>query len=786
LPKFQLPAGAWRRRHQAAANRDALRLRIEALDRQTRTLTYLLYSCISQLDALLGNARKEMAPPPPNGVKPAARLVRRQRRQPRRGPLAARRSIPLVVALTLLAPALVGTGAFATLTLYDSYVDDLVAPEQIALNVPLRGARVYDRYGELLYEFVDDEKGIRIPIALNQMSDAFLAATIATEDESFYSNPGVNPRGLARAAWENFSPLSEDERLTGSGGSSITQQLIKNVYIDPEERAKRSIDRKVREALYAIELTDRYDKDRILTWYVNEISYGGLYNGIEAAAQGYFGKSTRELTLPEAALLAGIPQSPAAYDPRTLPEAALIRRNEVLDLMLRAGRLQIGHDRFFEVSVEEIEAAKAAPLEIMPQVNRIEAPHFILEHLTPELEALFGREALLRDGLVVTTSLDMNLQREAQGILERWISEFENVSNSRNGALIVLDAPTGEIRVWIGSRDYYREDLDGNVDNLTALNSPGSSFKPFVYLTSFIRLGWTPSTIVQDTPVTYRESNGTVFQPRNPNRSLYQGPITIRNALGNSLNVPPFKVALQLGVPAIVDTAKRLGFTTLHGQYGPAIAIGGVDLSLADLSTGYSVLANNGALIGQEAVIPHRERERAIDPVSILRVEDRHGNLIYDAEEHRRREQVAPAEQAYMISSILSDPRAQCITFGCGGISIPGRVAGVKTGTSEPYDPSGPNAGKIGETWAFGFTPDYVVGVWAGNSDNSPVVNILSTSISYRVMRDTLQAAHRGAPSRPFPRPPGIEERRVCSTGNVCATDLFIRAKNVQQAVPAR
>ncbi len=235
---------------------------------------------------------------------------------------------------------------------------------------------------------------------------------------------------------------------------------------------------------------------------------------------------------------------------------------------------------------------------MIEQVYPIEAPHFVLNHVTPELEALFGREALLSDGLIITTSLDLELQYKAQEQLEHWISEFEDISNSRNGALIVLDAPTAEILVLIGSRDYYREDIDGNIDNLTALNSPGSAFKPFIYLASFIELGWTPSTIIQDTPVSFRESDGTIFEPRNPNPNSYLGRIDIRTALGNSLNVPAFKTALSLGVGPIIDVAKRAGFTTLDGQYGPAIAIGGVDLTALDLALGYSVLANNGRLVG--------------------------------------------------------------------------------------------------------------------------------------------------------------------------------------------
>jgi membrane peptidoglycan carboxypeptidase len=782
VPRVRL-VSRWRRPRPVAPKPDPYKPRFEAMAAQGRTMQYLLQSCIAQVDALLGNPGRPFVPPPPNAVPGGGRLTVRNRHYPRRGPATARRGMPLFVALTLVMPVLLLAGGYSGAVVYDYYVHDYVPPQALAVNAPSRGARIYDRNGRLLYEYVDDTVGIRVPVDLDNVSQNYIAATIATEDSSFFSNPGVNPKGLARAAWENLNPISGEEAFEGSGGSSITQQLIKNVYIPEDERQERSLERKIKEAAFALELTDRYDKSQILDWYVNQISYGGLYNGVEAAANGYFGKSSKDLTLAEGAMLAGIPQSPAMYDPRNQPENALARRNEVLDLMAKAGRIQIGDDRYFDVTPEMIEAAKAEPLMVQPQVFPIKAPHFVLEHLTPELEALFGLDALLHDGLVITTTLDMTLQDQAQQIMEGWIEQFEGISNSRNGAMMVLDAHTGEILVYLGSRDYFRDDIHGEVDNLTALNSPGSSFKPFVYLTSFLKLGYTPSTILQDTPITYREANGSTFQPQNPTKGSYQGNISIRNALGNSLNVPPFKVAMQLGWPTIVDMAKKLGFTTLHGQYGPAIAIGGVDLTAQDLTVGYSVLANNGALVGQQAIIPHEAGERTTDPVSILKVEDAQGHVIYNADDHRVREQVVPAAQAYMITSILSDPSAECLTFGCGGIAVPGRQAGVKTGTSEPYDQNGPDAAKIGETWAFGYTPDFVVGVWAGNSDNSPIVNIFSTSISYRVMRDTLQLAHRNQPSANFAVPDNIDLRRTCS-GSTCSTDAFIKGSSPATPIP--
>jgi membrane peptidoglycan carboxypeptidase len=572
----------------------------------------------------------------------------------------------------------------------------------------------------------------------------------------------VNHKGLVRAGIENLNPFQDDkDLLQGAGGSSITQQLVKNVYISPEDRAKRSIDRKMREVVYALELTKRYSKDQILEWYVNQINYGGVYSGVEAASQGYFGKPARDLTLAEAALLAGIPQSPAAYDPRSSLEAGIQRRNDVLTLMASHPRIAIGEGTYFVPDLEEVEAAMNEAVQVLPPKFPIEAPHFVLTYVGPQLEAMYGRDAVFHDGLVVTTTLDLALQREAIGILDRWITTFES-SNTHNGALMIMTPQNGEVLVMIGSRDYYREDIDGEVNNLLAKNSPGSSFKPFVYLTTFLELGWSPATILQDTPITFREANGATFAPQNPTLNSYRGRITVRDSLGNSLNVPAFKAAQIVGVNKVVEQAKKMGFTTLDGQYGPSIAIGGVDLAPAELVYGYTILANGGVMVGQDSVAPSKADQSQLQPVSILRITDGSGEVRFDAEKELKKRRIVPTEHAYMITDILRDPRATCVTFGCGGIQVPGYQVAVKTGTSQPYDPSGPNGGKIGETWAFGYTRDFVVGVWAGNADNSPLVNIFSTSISFRAMRDALVLAYRGRPQTPWEQPPGLSRSRTC------------------------
>jgi membrane peptidoglycan carboxypeptidase len=705
--------------------------------------------------------------------------------------------LKLLIGFGALAFAGLAVMAAVAFAVYQGYADDLVAPDELAINQPSYGARIYDRNGVLLYEFIDKHSGLRRPVRVDEVSEAFLAATIATEDDSFFTNPGVNIKGLLRAAWENFSPLGDAPGvLEGSGGSSITQQLVKNVYIPQEERQKRSISRKIKETVYAIELTRKYEKEQILEWYINQISYGGIYNGVQAASLGYFGKPASELTLAEAALLAGIPQSPAAYNPIENAEAARERRDQILDLMLRKGAIQIGDKRHFTVNAEDVAHAKEEPIGISRSRFECEACHFVFSYVQPQLEMLFGSEALVKDGLIVTTTLDLKLQHAAEANLEKWIREFENVSNSRNGAVVVADPKTGEILTMVGSRDYFNPDLDGNVNNALACNSPGSSFKPFAYLTAFLELGWGPGTVILDTPVTYVQPDGTEFEPVNPNKS-FAGPITIRNALGNSLNVPAVKTAAAVGAPKIVDQARRMGFVKTfrswpagcqRGGYGPAIATGGVDVTLEEMVFGYTVFANGGVMRGQTPFVQNRQGERKIDPVSILKVEDALGRVRFDVNTRRQEERVVQEEYTYLVTSILTDPQAQCIIFGCGGITVPGYTVAVKTGTSEPFDPKGPKAGKIGETWAFGYTPDVVVGIWAGNSDNAPIVNIFSTSISFRAMRDTVLSYYDGRRQTAFTRPEGIVEETVCVPSGLRPSSLCGRTTKdiwVKDKVPA-
>lgn len=702
------------------------------------------------------------------------------------GHAGAPRWLQLFAALFGVGVIAVGAAGITGYGVYRSYAADLKSPDQVIAQNPSGGAQILDRNGKLLYQYVDDRSGLRSPVKLEDISPWMIAATISTEDYSFWSNPGVNTKGLVRAGLEALHLRSADASST-TGGSSITQQLVKNVYIPADERYKRSYKRKLKETIYAIELSNRYSKNQILEWYLNQISYGGLYNGVEAAAEGYFGVHAKDLTLPQAAMLAGIPASPVQYDPITNPQAALDRRNEVLQLMHSRNSTQVEVDGkkmpATEIQVNEdgtkVQATDAAfylstvaPLNVTQQRFPIEAPHWVFNVIQPQLEDDYGNDALLHGGLRVLTTLDLDLEHQAQATLEKWISEFEQQSNAHNGALVAIDPRTSEVLTYVGSRDYFRQDIQGQNDNAQGLNSPGSTLKPFTYTAAFEQLGWGPGTEILDTPITFKDPVNGDFTPANPSHDFH-GPISVHDALGNSLNIPAFKTALYVGVPNVVAEYKKFGMTTLGdpGRYGPSVTIGGVDIKLFDVAYAYTVFANNGVMRGVPTRLDLPDGNRKLDPVTILQVtRASDGKVLYPTTpDHRvqvQEQKVVDPQYAYMVTSILSDPNAFCITYGCGALSI-GRPWGVKTGTSQPFE----NSTAIGETWTYGYTPDLVAGVWAGNSDNSPIYNILSTSISYRAVRDFMTEALANTPVSQFERPGGLSNVTTCTPSGLKAND---------------
>jgi membrane peptidoglycan carboxypeptidase len=626
-------------------------------------------------------------------------------------------------------------------------------------------AKIYDRHGRLLYEFEDKQEGLYEKTSISKVSPWVIKATIATEDNSFYENQGINIRGLLRAGIENFFP-GKGGFLQGSGGSSITQQLVKNTLIPEEERYKRSVDRKVKEATLAVEITRRYSKDQILEWYLNQIYYGNRAYGIGAAAQRYFGVSADQLDLAQASLLAGIPQSPVAYDPLLNFEAAKARQAQVLDLMVRHGH----------ATPAQAEAAKNAPLTFVERSpNRdIRAPHWVF-YIQDLLIKKYGEAQMYRGGLRVITTLDLELQEKGQEIVDQWVTEFEKQNcGCHNGALVAIDNNTGQILAMVGSRDFWRKDIQGENNNATAIKQPGSAFKPAVYLAAFLK-GWNPATIVWDVPKKYPNPGGEPFVPVGPTSS-YQGPVTVRQALGSSLNAPAVAAAAYAGVPAVIDVAHKLGISTLTDpeNYGVSIATGGANITLLDMTYMYATLANQGAMVGEPAA---EGSPRKLDPVPLLRVTDGRGRVLYEFKQPHR-EQTIPPQYAYLITNVLSDDSARTLIYSPGLFSLKdGRPLAAKTGTQQGYEVS-----QIRSTWNFGYVPDLSVGVWVGNADGTLVRNISSASSSLRIWRDFMQFAvdYLGIGPKPFTQPPGIVRAKTTIPGaGGCrqVEDLFVQGR---------
>ena len=692
---------------------------------------------------------------------------RGQRREDAAAPSSARYWMLAGVAAIALATLLIGVGAAAAYTIYRGFANDLQDPDAIVETQRSLGtSRIFDQAGPdglLLYEFADPLTGLSNPVRLGEVSQYMIDATVATEDASFWENQGINLRGLMRAAWENFG-IGSSDFLGGSGGSSLTQQLVKNVLIPVEERTGRTAQRirgKIKETILAVELTDEYSKEQILEWYLNSIFYGNFSYGIGAASQRYFGKPPAELTLAEAAMLAGLPQAPSLYNPIDHFDRGKRRQADVLDLMVRHGY----------ISQDEADAAKLAPLEFDSREFEIVAPHFVL-YVRDEIIALCERghipvpdsvdgcEGLLSNGgLRITTTLDIQLQEMAERELEAGIAGFEEATGAHNGSLIAIDPANGQIRAMVGSRDFFAEELDGQVNLATAHHSPGSSIKPLTYLAA-LQLdprNWHPGAVIWDVPTRWIEADGAVFMPTNFD-GVYRGPVTLRSALANSMNIPAFRVAAQLGVHYLLDSLHKLGITTMHdpGNYGPSITLGGGEVSLLDMTYAYAAISQNGIMRGQPTLRDLPSGYRSLDPVAVLEVRDARGEVVYRYAEPEQRAVARPA-QSYQITDMLSDNQARSLLYGLQSNLLLDRPAAAKTGTAG--DP-GQNDVRI-DYWTIGYTPQLTVGVWVGNADNEPMTGGSSSRTAGLIWRNVMLAAHEGLDAEPFLQPPGIHRAEI-------------------------
>ncbi|HLG69480.1 MAG TPA: PBP1A family penicillin-binding protein [Chloroflexota bacterium] len=608
--------------------------------------------------------------------------------------------------------------------------------------------RMYDRNGTLLYEFVDPRAGRRTVIHLNEVPEAVLDATIAVEDKNFYTNPGFDLQGLVRAAYDDLT-----NKKIVEGGSSITQQLVKQVYLSPEV----SFDRKIREIILAFTLTRTLTKDQILEAYLNQIYYGNQAYGIEAAAEAYFGKKVQDLDLAESAMLAGLPQSPSQYDPITNLRAAKARQLDVLNLMVDQGY----------ITPNQAAGARDEPLKFVDRGIDIKAPHWVF-YVRDYLEQKYGPNFVYGTGLNIKTTLDLDLNNKAQQIIQDDLDKIPAGKNVNDAALVAVDPTTGQILAMVGSRDYNQVfpngTMDGRFNAATAPLQPGSSFKPFAYVTDFMIKNRTPVTMVADTPLghTFPDGPGIWFDPKNYD-GKFHGWLSLRYALANSLNIPAVKVLSDAGVDNTLNTAHDMGITTLNDRasygLGLALVLGAGEVLPVDMASAYGVFATGGD-------------RYPLNP--ILSITDGNGKVV---EEYKRPapQHVLKPEYAYLITSILSDDHAREMEFGPhSALWLPDRPVAVKTGTTDQFRAN----------WTIGYTPSLSVAVWAGNSNHTPMNNVIGIDGAGPIWHDFMEYALRDTPAEPFEAPSNIVDQCIPGGGNVgmppsgsqrCWHDVFVK-----------
>ncbi|MBV9789941.1 MAG: PBP1A family penicillin-binding protein, partial [Chloroflexi bacterium] len=661
----------------------------------------------------------------------------------------------------------------------------LPTPENLRARAAIGNTRILDRHGQLLYELPDPLSGRQRPVALDEIPLALRQATIAVEDRTFYSNPGVDLRGILRAAWLN---LRSGQIV--AGGSTITQQLARNFLLDPQLTQQQSFTRKLREAVLALKLTASYPKDEILALYLNQTYYGGLAYGAEAAAQHFFGKPVRDLDLAESALLAGLPQAPSHYDPVSNQSAAIRRQAEVLDAMAQAGL----------ITPAQAKTAQSEPLQFATSHTTIRAPHFV-HYVLDQLTAEFGADTVARGGLTITTTLDADLQAAAQSILQRQIAALGVPQNGgpdhqvRNGAVVVLDPSDGAILTMVGSPNFGDAANQGQVNAAIALRQPGSAIKPLTYAAA-LEQGWTPASTILDVPTAFETREGQPYTPQNYDRAFH-GPLSLREALATSSNISAVQLLDAIGVPSLLDIAARLGITTLQqdsGRFGLALTLGGGEVTPLELTAAYAAFANGGQRVTPYAIVAiqdaqgndrtqnleprtkneqrnkgTKEQSTADSPSPAAAGEGRgvraipsplpaaagEGGEPVGLRDEGQPNQALSPQVAYLISDMLSDRYARMRAFGEVSALDVDRPAAAKTGTTSDWR----------DNWTIGYTPDRAVGVWVGNADGQPMENISGVTGAGPVWHEVMMAAHRGLPARSFQRPDGIVEVQICAEG---------------------
>jgi len=640
-----------------------------------------------------------------------------------------RRKIFFVGLYLFVGGLLLGSITFAWVSL------SLPDPNKLNTRIVAQSTKIYARDGTtLLYEIHGEAK--RTLVTLKDIPDYMKQATIAIEDRNFYKNPGVDWRGILRSAFVDIRSAS-----TQQGGSTITQQFVRAAILTRE----KTLIRKIKEMVLAIEIGQKYTKDEILQLYLNEIPYGQNAYGVEAAALTYFAKHARDLTLAEAAYLAAMPQAPTFYNPNGPNRARLdARKDTVLAQMQEQGY----------ITKEQQEAAVAEKVVFSKIKDAILAPHFV-QYVESLLAEKYGEKTLEEGGLKVITTLDWTMQTAAETVVKDGVARNEKNNKATNAGLVAIDPKTGQILAMVGSRDYFDEEHDGQVNVTLSERQPGSSFKPYVYATA-IKQGMSPATMLVDVKTnfgTYGDDQDYV--PGNYDGADH-GVVSIRQALAGSLNVPAVKTLHLVGVQNAIDTAKDMGITSdINAERcGLSLVLGGCEVRLIDHVSAFGVLATGG--IKQ-------------DKTPILKIEDNNGNVLEEYEEHDGAEVLDP-QVAYQLVSIMTDNDARSFIFGSNSpLILPDRVVAAKTGTTQAWR----------DGWTIGFTPSLVAGVWAGNNDYTPMrQGADGVIVAAPIWNQFMKAALKDTPAETFTEPTGMQRVLVDSVSGKLPTEFTLASKS--------
>jgi membrane peptidoglycan carboxypeptidase len=621
----------------------------------------------------------------------------------------------IVAFIVLLTLPLLTVPALAAQT-----VGDLPSVTGLASSALPQDMLIFDRQGNLLAD-IGDQGDHRIVVPLSYISPNLISATIAIEDHSFYANNGVDFGAVLRAALADYASHGIKQ-----GGSTISQQLVKQLFIGPHP--DNSLQRKAKEAVLALEMNQRYTKSQILEMYLNTIFYGSQTYGIEAAARSYFRTNAHDLSLAQASMLAGLPQAPTQYNPLINLPAARKRQLEVLSAMVQ----------YHFIDQKAADAAYATKLTIYPPINQYQAPYFV-DYVLQTLRMQYHIQPSDRRGYRVYTSLDLNLQHIAEQVVHDQIAQKGNYYNFHDAALVSMDPKTGEILAMVGGDNYNRP--GGWINMANTPRQPGSTFKIYTYTAAIESRKFNMITPILDQPLVFPTWGGVSgFEPYIPlNYDLrYHGVLPLKMAMGNSLNIPAIKTELRVGIPNVLNMARRMGVTHLNqpdDNYSLSLTLGGYEVTPVDMVTGASTLADMG--------VRHM-------PAPIVSIKDASGRAVFSYDPTKNAVQAVSPDVAFIIGAIMSDDRNRCLEFGChGDLTLPGRHVAAKTGTTQLFK----------DNWTIGFTPTLATAVWIGNPDNTPLSHN-STGIvgAAPIWHKFMQQALAGIPDQWYAKPAGVHQ----------------------------